>query len=61
MGTKVGPSYGFIEKQFFNHLQLMALNRNFTAVTCMTAFRCLNREELDYFISPLNSFQPALV
>ena len=64
MGTKMGPSYpnlfvGYIENQFST--TLMAPNLNFTVATSTIALATSSsREQLDHFITSVNSFHPAL-
>ena len=65
MGTKMGPSYanlfvGFIEQQFFDkfdgtkpELYPRYIDDCFGVTSC-------SRQELDYFITSVNSFHPAL-
>ena len=65
MGTKMRPSYanlfvGFIEQQFFDKFDSTKLepyrryiDDSFGATSC-------SRQELDYFITSVNSFHPAL-
>ena len=65
MGTKMGPSYanlfvGFIEQQFFDKFDgtKPELYRRYID-DCFGATSC-SRQELDYFITSVNSFHPAL-
>ena len=64
MGTKMGPSYanlfvGFIEQQFFDKFDgtKPELYRRYID-DCFGATSC-SRQELDYFITSVNSFHPA--
>ena len=65
IGTKMGPSYanlfvGFIEQQFFDKFDgtKSELYRRYID-DCFGATSC-SRQELDYFITSVNSFHPAL-
>ena len=65
MGTKMGPSYanlfvGYIEHEFFNQCNgpKPELNRRYIGDCVGATFS--TREELDQFITVVNSFHPAL-
>ena len=63
MGTKMGPSYanlfvGYIEHQFFNQYNGPDLYRRY--IDDRVGATSSTREELNQFITALNSFHPAL-
>ena len=65
MGTKMGPSYanlfvGFIEQQFFDKFDGTKPERYRRYIDhCFGATSC-SRQEVDYFITSVNSFHPPL-
>ena len=64
MGTRMGPSYanlfvGYFEHQFFNHYNGPKPDYGRYVDDCIGAISS-SREELDQFITSVNSFHPAL-
>ena len=65
MGTKMGPSYanlfvGYIENQFFNQFNGTKPELNGRYIDYCIGATSSSREELDHFITSVNSFHPAL-
>ena len=65
MGTKMGPSYanlfvGYIENQVFNQFNGTKPELYGRYIDDCIGATSSNREELDHFISSVNSFHPAL-
>ena len=65
MGTKMGPSYvnlfvGYIEHQFFNQYNGPKLDLYRRYIDDCVGDNLSTREELDQFITAVNSFHPAL-
>ena len=65
MGTKMGPSYanlflGYIEHQFFNQYNGPKPDLYRCYIDYCVCATSSTREELDQFITAVNSFHPAL-
>ena len=65
MGTKMGPSYanlfvGYIEHQFFNQYNGPKPDLNRRYIDDCVGATSSTREELNQFITAVNSFHPAL-
>ena len=65
MGTKMGPSYanlfvGYIENQFFNQFNGTKPELYGRYIDGCIGATSSSREELDHFITSVNSFHPAL-
>jgi len=65
MGTKMGPSYaslfvGYIENQFFNQFNGTKPELYGCYIDDCIGAASSNREELDHFITSVNSFHLAL-
>ena len=65
MGTKLGPSYanlfvGYIENEFFNQFNGTKPELYGLYIDDCVGATSFSREELDHFISSVNSFHPAL-
>ena len=65
MGTKMGPSYanlfvGYIENQFFNQFNGTKPEPYGRYIDDCIGATSSSREELDHFITSVNSFHPAL-
>ena len=65
MGTKMGPSHanlfvGYMESQFFNQFNLTKPELYGRHIDDCIGTTSSSREELDHFITSVNSFHPAL-